>query len=326
MNGVTFTVHVAGEIALLLPLSSLEFTVLSLSLPDPRIACATVDSLPPPWLQMRVAATTTPSSWRESPWDPTVCVRLLGTVTLLTGLLCQVFDNYRPSPPLQTVDEMQEPVLSSNYPFTNMRSPWLSTAGDDMTLAAPSDDMSNWNDFMRSTWNESAPQGSQSVETKPVTALHGPAASFLKPGNQPPLPFTHRPHPPPQSQSIAPSSIPISASMYSQSNDVPFTFGQSIDVSPAFDFNGNALSSPQDVEVQQQNGFYSPPMWQQQQQVADNNFYAASRSTNPSRTMRPASDPTMSLPIIALVRRPLTIGGPVATWRAPPANGGYACA
>ncbi|KAF2822224.1 hypothetical protein CC86DRAFT_301758 [Ophiobolus disseminans] len=245
---------------------------------------------------MRTAPTTTPSSWRESPWDPTACVQLLGTVPLLTELLCQVFDNYRPSPPSQTVDEMQEPVLSSNYPFTNMRSPWLSTAGDDMTLAAPSDDMSTWNDFMRSTWTESAPQGSHSVETKPVTELHGSAASFLKPGSQPPLPFHHRPHPSPQSQSIASNTIPISAPMFSQSNDVPFTFGQSIDVSPAFDFAGNTLSSPHDAEVPQQNGFYSPPMWQQQQQhVADNSFYATSRFDHSNFVAPPPPASTPSL-------------------------------
>jgi hypothetical protein len=53
--------------------------------------------------------------------------------------------------------------------------------------------------------------------------------------------------------------------MYSQAG-VPFTFGGSTDMPAAFDFNGNALSSPSTVDPQQQNGFYSPPMWQQQPQ------------------------------------------------------------
>jgi len=181
---------------------------------------------------------------------------------------------------------MQEPVLSNNFPFTNMRGPWMTTAGDDMALPAPSDDMSSWTEFMRF-------QDPQRVETKPVTA-QGPAGSFLTPDNQQSPPFS-RPHPQPQSQTIAPSEGPISAPMYSQPNGVPFTFGQSIDVSPAFDFGGNTLSSPSDAEVQQQNGFYSPPMWQQPQQMSDNAYYSASRfdQSNFVAPPPPASTPSL---------------------------------
>jgi hypothetical protein len=158
---------------------------------------------------------------------------------------------------------MDEPLLASNYPFTSaMRSPWLTTAGDNMTLPAPAEE-SNWASWMR--WDAQQP------ETKPGTA-QGDAASFPDP--------SRRPHAHSQTQSLPPHTIPTSAPMYSQPNGVPFTFGQSIDGSPAFDFNGHTLSSPHEAELQQQNGFYSPPVWQQQQQqqqMTDNAFYATSR-------------------------------------------------
>ena len=169
---------------------------------------------------------------------------------------------------IESADEMQEPVLASNIPFANMRGPWLTTAQDDMTLPAPSDDMASWTEFMRF-------QDAQRGETKPVTA-QGPAGSFLAPDGQPSPPFGSRQHPHSHSQSIAPSSVPTSAPMYSQPNGVPFTFGQDMGVSPAFDFTGHPLSSPADAEAHQ-NGFYSPPVWQQPHQMADSAFYAASR-------------------------------------------------
>jgi hypothetical protein len=176
-------------------------------------------------------------------------------------------------------------MSSTNYPFNSMRGPWLTTVGDDMTLpAAADDDMSSWNEWM--LFNPAAAsQHAQNVESKP--SAQGPTA-FLKPARQQ-SPSSNRPqHPPSQSHSVPPNNIPVSAPMYSQPNGVPFTFGQSIDASPAFDFNGHTLSSPTDAELQQQNGFYSPPMWQQQQQqqqqqhqhqqqMPDNSFFSPTR-------------------------------------------------
>jgi hypothetical protein len=83
--------------------------------------------------------------------------------------------------------------------------------------------------------------------------------------------------------------------MYTQPNGVPFSFGQTIDVPPAFDFNGNALSSPADAQVQQQNGFYSPPMWQQQQQMGDSTFFSPARFDQSSFVAPAPPDSTPSL-------------------------------
>lgn len=182
------------------------------------------------------------------------------------------------------------------YPFTNMRGPWLTTAGEDMSLAAPAEDMSSWNDFM--SFNPAAAsQHAQNVDFKPIgpgVASHGPT-SFDQASRQQSPSFTRAQHQ--SSQSIPPNTTSISAPMFSQSSDIPFTFGQGIDASPAFDFNGNALSSPADAEAQQQNGFYSPPLWQQQQQQAqmpDNGFFSPSRFNQTSYVAAPpASTPSL---------------------------------
>ncbi|KAH8722717.1 hypothetical protein GQ44DRAFT_711519 [Phaeosphaeriaceae sp. PMI808] len=195
-----------------------------------------------------------------------------------------------------------------------MRGSWLTSAGNDMTLAT-SDDMSNWNEWMQYDPAAAPSQHTQRVESKPVSA-QGPTA-FLKPGQQQSSPFNRPQQPEAQSQPQSHSqpqpsnSIPISAPMYSQGNGTPFTFGQSIEVPPAFDFNGNPLSSPADAEVQQQNGFYSPPIWQHQQQhqqqqqqqqqkqqqqhMADSGFFPNSRFDHSTYVAPPPPTSTPSL-------------------------------
>lgn len=153
--------------------------------------------------------------------------------------------------------------------------PWLTTAGSDMTIPATSD----WNSWMR--WGD---------ETKPVTSLPNPSQEL--PFNRP------HPHPQPQSQTHSnpppSSSMPISAPMYSQPG-VPFTFGQGGHVAPAFDFTGDALSSPHEAGVQQQHDLFSSPLWQDQPPMNDGTFYPASRF-NPSAFAgppAPASTPSL---------------------------------
>ena len=176
-------------------------------------------------------------------------------------------------------------MLSSDYPFGAMRSgPWLTTAGDDMTLpaAAGADEMASWSEWMQ--FDPAAPsQQSQTVQTKPGNSqgpTHFPQAVHAQPPS-----FNHSQQQQQQQQPPQPiqptTTVPISAPMYSQpAGGVPFTFGQSAEVPPAFDFNGNPLSSPTDGVVQQhqqQNGFYSPPIWQQQQAMNDSSFFSPSR-------------------------------------------------
>jgi hypothetical protein len=186
---------------------------------------------------------------------------------------------------------MEDPSLATNYPFNNMRSPWLTTTGDDMSLPATTDNMSSWNEWM--SYDPAASQHAQSIDPK-----QGPTA-FVKPARQQSPSFTRPQHPqhqPPHSHSVPPNSISVSAPMYSQPNGIPFTFGQSIDSSPAFDFNGHTLSSPADGELQQQNGFYSPPIWQQQQQqMPENNYYSPSRFDQSSFVAPPPPVSTPSL-------------------------------
>jgi hypothetical protein len=229
---------------------------------------------------------------------------MLTSVSHKAGPYC-VYDSFRfprdrctPKPPAtalpQQSTKMEDPTLATDFPFSNLRGPWLTTAGDSMTLPAPADDMSNWSEWMQ--YNPAAAsQQSQTVDSKPIGA-HAPT-DYLKPARQQSPSFDSPQHPHPQPLSIHPHSTSIPAPMYSQPGDIPFTFGQSIDASPAFDFNGHALSSPADADVQQ-NGFYSPPMWQQQQQqqAMNNNFFSPSRF-DPSGIIAqpppPASTPSL---------------------------------
>lgn len=155
---------------------------------------------------------------------------------------------------------MEGPLLSSDFAFGNTdRSQWLTSTADDMALAAPSADdfntNNNWNDFM--TWNPNAAT-SQAQDVKPQATAGFPT--------DPKAPLFNRRQ---NSQLREPllglqsTDIPTSAP---QMNNTAFSFGGDIDTQTAFEFEGNALSSPSTGEAQQQNGFYSPPMWGQQQQ------------------------------------------------------------
>jgi hypothetical protein len=153
--------------------------------------------------------------------------------------------------------------------------------------------MSTWSEWMQYD-PAAASQQSQTVEAKPL-GEQGPTG-FLKPARQDSPSFNlPQQHPHAHSQSIPPASIAISAPMYSQPNGIPFTFGQNIDASPAFDFNGHSLSSPADADVQQQNGFYSSPMWQQQQQrqqISDG-FFSPPGYDHTTFVAPPASTPSL---------------------------------
>ncbi|KAF1945997.1 sterol regulatory element binding protein-like protein Sre1 [Clathrospora elynae] len=187
---------------------------------------------------------------------------------IATGPYC-VYDDFRLSlspppchaPPLVAeAREGKESMLSNDFPFSNMRQPWLTAADDDknMTVAAAGSDMGSWNEFMMQYDNPAdLSQNAQNIEAK-TAHLQGPAAYLQQ---QSPL-LSRRP----ASQSLQSNTIPTTAPMFTQAHGVPFTFGQGGDMPPAFDFTGTTLSSPLTGEMQQQNGYYSPHQWQQQQQ------------------------------------------------------------
>ncbi|KAI0580645.1 DUF2014 multi-domain protein [Pyrenophora tritici-repentis] len=200
---------------------------------------------------------------------------------IAVGPYC-VFDDFRlpPSPPPMSearpnTDKMEDPMLSSDYPFAaNMPGPWLTTAGDDLTLTAPAAEMANWNDWMHFDPRAAAAQPSQNnqhVETKAANP-QGPAA-YLGPAHQ-----THQtspqPNPHQHSQSLQPTNTPTTAPMFTQSHG--FTFGQGSDMPQAFDFVANDLSSPLTADMQHQNAFYANQQWQHHQhhQPSDNPLFS----------------------------------------------------
>ncbi|KAF2643810.1 hypothetical protein P280DRAFT_444964 [Massarina eburnea CBS 473.64] len=181
-----------------------------------------------------------------------------------------VFDSFRPplspttsgSTPRHSSESdregMEEPSMKYEFPpySGGVRPSWLTTANDDVPLPATSDDLagSNWTDFM--AWD---PNTSQAPELK----LSGPAC-FLRPEMQRPV-FNRRQN--------SEHDIPTTVAMPNQQNNTPFTFGDNVDLPPAFDFDANPLSSPSSGESQQHNGFYPTPMWQQQQ-GGDNSMFS----------------------------------------------------
>ncbi|PSN66211.1 hypothetical protein BS50DRAFT_574672 [Corynespora cassiicola Philippines] len=192
--------------------------------------------------------------------------------------------------------KMENPIMSNDFPFTNgMRPPWLANSGDDMALAAPSDDLarSDWSEWMQ--WD---PAASQNPDLKPLN-VQGPAC-ILKADNRPPI-FNRRQNSQLREPSLSlQSDIPPTNTMPGRSHNQPFTFGDNVDLPPAFDFNGHDLSSPSTGDNHQQNGFYSPPMWQQQQhhhhqhQPTDASMFSPQRFDTTSLTAVPA--PPLSTP------------------------------
>jgi hypothetical protein len=212
-----------------------------------------------------------------------------------------VFDAFKPSlnprenpqtsaatPEGKKKEKMEGPMMSNEYAFGNgMRPPWLTTAGDDITLAAPVDEVprGDWNEWMQ--WD---PAASQNSEVKPLH-VQGPAC-FLKQDQRPPALFNRRNSTQLRTPSLALSNeIPTSAPMPGRT---AFTFGEQDEITPAFAFGANVLSSPSVVDVQQQNGYYSPPLWQQQQQQQAAELFMAERFD--ASAISPVQPPPTSTP------------------------------
>ncbi|PVI05241.1 hypothetical protein DM02DRAFT_584664 [Periconia macrospinosa] len=166
-----------------------------------------------------------------------------------------VFDNFQPLPiPPTAIPQapsdllgtntkcMVDPIMPTTFSYSEgMRPSWFTTAGDDMPLTAPSDDLAgaNWTEFM--AWD---PNTSQAPDIK----LSGPI-SIRKEDQQSPM-FDRR--------QDSPSNVtPTSASMGNDSKP-PFTFGENTELPPAFNFDAHASSSPSshDGRPQHHGNFY----------------------------------------------------------------------
>ena len=163
---------------------------------------------------------------------------------------------------------MEDPLISTDFSFSNMRGPWLASAEDDM---------SGWNEWM----HFDPAVASQLPKDIQPSLIHEQPPVFTRRQQSPPepqpqlLPLSQPPSQQPtqplsqplsQPQLMQPTTVPTSAApMFVHANSVPYSFGQSIDMSPAFDFSGNAISSPLTGEMPPQNAFFTNPVWQQQQ-------------------------------------------------------------
>ncbi|KAF2185692.1 hypothetical protein K469DRAFT_726505 [Zopfia rhizophila CBS 207.26] len=218
-----------------------------------------------------------------------------------------VFDDFKPPPlsprasrptptqsPCRNEGKMEAPVISDDFPFNNnMRAPWLTTSTGDMTLVTASS-----NEFARGDWNEWMqwdPASSQDPESKQVNA-QGPVC-FLKPGQRPPL-YNRR-----QSLQLRDPSLGLQSNGVppakplpgGRASSTPFTFGENVEPPPAFHFDNGTLSSPSVSDGNQQNGFYSPPVWDQQH-GGENPVFSPARfeqSNMSNGQMPPLSTPSL---------------------------------
>lgn len=201
-----------------------------------------------------------------------------------------IFDSFQPLPDTATADSQNfsrllesctkdpaDTIMPHSFYSDSVRPSWFTTAGDDMPLTAPSDDLAgaNWNEFM--AWD---PNSSQAPDIK----LSGPVCIRKEEQHQSPL-FNRRQDSP--SNVISPTNtLSNSAAMGRESSIKPsFTFGENPELPPAFNFDANVSSSPssadgqQQQRQQQQGNFY--PMWQQQQ-VGDGPIFHQGQA-DPSR-------------------------------------------
>lgn len=167
----------------------------------------------------------------------------------------------------------------------------MATSGEDPTLVALSPD-----EFQRGDWNEwmQWDPASQNHTPKSLNA-QGPLC-YLKPGQRPPI-YNRRRNSQLRDSSLGlpPNTTPTSQPMSGRVNSTPYSFGENVDHTPAFHFDGSAISPSPVGETSQNNGFFqTSPVWDQQQ--GDNPIFSPNGFEQPRLqgiTMAPQSTPSL---------------------------------
>jgi len=182
-------------------------------------------------------------------------------------------------------------MMSSDYAFNGaMRSPWLVTSGEELTLGGQTADafqQGNWEDWMK--WD---PNGSQAQSPRPLNPnAQGPYCDYLKPRTQRPG-LNRRPN------GEHPVTSAPQQSLQSRLSGTPFTFSESADGTPAFQFESSALSSPPVTEGLQGTSYFNDtPVWNQNQVQEGGIFspvsYEQPQQPRPATTTQPQSTPSL---------------------------------
>lgn len=188
-------------------------------------------------------------------------------------------DHSRPPTPIESRVNMEDPMMSTEFPFSaGMRAPWLGSAPDDLSLVQSGDSFpqGNWEEWMR--WDPNA-----QTQNPPSQNIDGRGPlHYLKPEAKSP----HDSHPPP------PSGLPRPTM-----NHTNFTFGEAMENPPAFHFNNN--QSPTVTEPQQNASYFANdnPVWNNNQQPLDHpDTDLFSPLSVDQRQMQSVSQPPQSTP------------------------------
>lgn len=174
---------------------------------------------------------------------------------------------------------MEDPLIATDYQFGSaMRGPWLNSAQEDMQ---------SWTDWMQYEPTAAYPNPDH-VDTRPI---QGQPPFFNQPQSQLQSRSQSQSHPHPQVTKT--TSTPTTTSMYAHAQGVPFTFGETIGMPPAFAFNSNSLSSPLAGEVAPQNSFYAHPSWQPETQEMTGNGTFPYSQADVAPLPAPASVPSV---------------------------------
>lgn len=177
----------------------------------------------------------------------------------------------------------QDPLLSNldfQFAAAGVRPSWLGSGPAQVPLRTPSEDPTtpSFTDFM--TWDPNVSQG-------PDLKLSGPACpSSNKPASAQRLQLH------PKDARRPSSSNHLSSKMPASTHNPAFSFGESSDLPPAFDFDAHSLSSPQSDATHQHANYYPNHIWPSH--MADQMLFSPPRYDSnalPSASVPPLSNP-----------------------------------